>query len=143
MTGKVPPLACHDQTSLQGSCLLNIRIGSEIQGNPDWEQPEIIPTMAEGPMSSLGQGSAVNPREHVCQCWAAQAAVEHELHVPEAKLDSRRIPWDLGMHASVLTRQAQVMLLIYTGRGSPCSVAVLMLVKYRERLGILMQHRHL
>ena len=68
MTGKVPPLACHAQTSLQGSYLSNIGIGSEIQGNPNGEQPGTIPTMAEGPMSSLGQGSAVNPREHACQC---------------------------------------------------------------------------
>ena len=143
MTRKVPPLACRTQTSLQGSCSSNIGIGSEIQGNTDGEQPGTIPVMAEGPMSSLGQGSAVNPREHTCQCWTAQAAVKHELHVPKAKLDSRRIPWDLGMHASVFTRQAQVMLLICNGSGSPCSVAVLTLVEYQERLGIPIQHRHL
>ena len=143
MTGKVPPLACRAQTSLQGSCSSNIGIGSEIRGSPDGEQPGTIPTMAEGPMSSLGQGSAVNPREYACQCHIAQAAVKHELHVPKAKLNSRHIPWDLGIHASVLKRRAQVMLLIYTGRGSPCSVTVLMLVEYRERLGIPMQHQHL
>ena len=143
MTGKVPPLACRAQTSLQGSCSSNIGIGSELRGSPNGEQPGTIPTMAEGPMSSLGQGSAVNSREHACQCQTTQAAVEHELHVPKAKLDSRRIPWDLGMHASVLTRQAQVMLLICTGRGSPCSVTVLTLVEYQERLGIPIQQQHL
>ena len=106
MTGKVPPLACHAQTSLQGSCSLNIGIGSEIRGNPDGEQPGTIPMMGEGPMLSLGQGSAVNPRERTCQCQTAQVAVELELHVPKVKLDSRHIPWDLGMHDTVLTRQA-------------------------------------
>ena len=133
----------HNQTSLQGSCSLNIEIGLETQGNPYGEQPGTIPMMGEGPILSLGQGSAVNPRERTCQCQTAQAAVKHELHVPKAKLESRCIPWDPGMHASVLTRQAQVMLSICTGRGSPCSVTVLTLVEYRERLGIPIQQRHL
>ena len=58
---------------ITGSCLLNIGIGSEIRGNTNGEQPGTIPMMVEGRMSSLGQGSAVNPREHACQCWTAQA----------------------------------------------------------------------